>query len=107
MARSFVIYCFMFFAIVQGIPGSMQAVADHLIEPMLIQSELLIVDAELDVKCCDENNKKDATPCFSDYSAILGTIALSQHDSGALFERDAHSVLARLPSLPDLRPPIS
>lgn len=106
MARSFVIYCFMFFVIVQGIPGSMQAVADHMIEPMLVQTELLIIDAEHDVKCCDENNKKDATPCV-DYSAILSTIALSQHESGALFETDAQRVLARLPSIPALRPPIS
>lgn len=107
MLRSFLIYTFMFFAIVQSIPGSMQAVADHVIEPLLIQAELVIVDNELDVQCCDENNKKDATPCKSDCSAILNSNILAAHKTGFLFDNAPTHNVVKTFVRQDLRPPIA
>ncbi len=107
MARSFLIYTFMFFAIVQSIPGSMQAVADHIIEPVLIEAELVVAEHELDVQCCDENNKKDATPCKSDCSAILNSNFVTAHSAGMLFETAPIHIVARTLVRQDLRPPIA
>ena len=107
MVRKFLIFTFMFFAIVQSIPGSMQAVADHIIEPVLIEAELVVSEADLDVQCCDENNKKDATQCKSDCSAILNTSIIASHSSGMLFEDSPTRVVLQMPIRPDLRPPIA
>lgn len=106
MVRSFLLYSFMFFAIVQSIPGSMQAVADHIIEPILIQTEMLVADVDIDVQCCDENNQKDATPCKSDCSAILQTTVLVPVTGVKSYEQEAYLVVAKTLTMPDLRPPI-
>lgn len=97
----------MFFAIVQSIPGSMQAVADHIIEPVLIEVELVVAENELDVQCCDENNKKDATPCKSDCSAILNYTVMTSHNTGILFENAPTHIVMQTLIWPDLRPPIA
>lgn len=97
----------MLFAIVQSIPGSMQAVSDQIIEPILIKAELVIADNELDVQCCDENNKKDATPCKSDCSAIIHTNILAAYKTGFLFDHAAMHNVVKTFVRQDLRPPIA
>lgn len=107
MVRKILIFTFMFFAIVQSIPGSMQAVADHIIEPVLIEADLVVADADLDVQCCDENNKKDATPCKSDCSAILNTNVMVSQNTSSKFETVPVLIVVRTLIRPDLRPPIA
>ncbi|MEW7009386.1 hypothetical protein [Lentilitoribacter sp. EG35] len=107
MARSILTFCLLFFITIQSIPGSMQAFADHVIEPTLIEVGLADTDHIPDVQCCEENNFQDANTCKSDCRLVpLSSIHVPQSvkKNFTIFQM-TEQVKSQSP--PNFRPPIS
>lgn len=85
----------------------MQAFADHVIEPTLIEVGLADADQVVGVQCCEENNFQDANTCKSDCRLVLLSavhVPQSVKKNFAIFQMKEQ---AKSQSPPSFRPPIS
>lgn len=107
MVRSILTFCLLFFITIQSIPGSMQAFADHVIEPTLVEVGLVDAEQAVDVLCCENNNSQDAKMCKSDCRLVLLSAIHTPLSVKKNFDIVQMTDQARSQSPPSFRPPIS
>lgn len=107
MARLVLTFSLLFFMVIQSIPGSMQAFADHVIEPVLIQTGLASADQVADVHCCDKNNFQEANTCKGDCRLVLLSAIHVPKSVKKNFALVQMTEQVKSQSPPSFRPPIS